>query len=94
MVLFQTRWDISSKYELVKFADVADIVTWAWTSVTKSTIYNNMRKIILLFSITIFGWDGWWLGAHIGIMTAYLICFIGSLLGVYVGVRIDQNYMN
>ena len=29
----------------------------------------------------------------IGIMTAYLTSFIGSLLGDYVGVRINQNYL-
>ncbi len=29
-----------------------------------------------------------------GIMTAYVISFIGSLFGVYVGVRINQEYLN
>ena len=53
-----------------------------------------MRKIILLLCITIFGLAGWWIGAHIGIMTAYLISFIGSLLGVYIGVRFNQNYVD
>lgn len=53
-----------------------------------------MEKIVLLLSITIFGSIGWWLGAHIGIMTAYLISFVASLLGVYAGVRINQNYLN
>ena len=53
-----------------------------------------MKKIILLISITIFGWIGWWLGDHIGIMTAYLVSFVGSLFGVYVGVRINQDYLN
>ena len=55
---------------------------------------KNMKKIILLLSITIFAWAGWWIGAHIGIMTAYLISFVGSLLGVYIGVRFNQNYLN
>lgn len=48
-----------------------------------------MKKFILLLSITIFGWAGWWIGAHIGIMTAYLISFISSLLGVYIGVKVN-----
>jgi hypothetical protein len=55
---------------------------------------KNMKKLILLISITIFGWIGWWLGDHIGIMTAYWVGFVGSLAGVYVGVRINQNYLN
>ncbi len=52
-----------------------------------------MKKIILLISISIFGWIGWWAGAHIGMMTAYFISLAGSLFGVYVGVRINQNYL-
>jgi hypothetical protein len=32
--------------------------------------------------------------SDIGIMTAYLVSVIGSLLGVYVGVRINQNYLD
>ena len=56
--------------------------------------FKNMKKIILLTSITIFGWVGWWLGAHIGFMTAYAVSFIGSLIGVYAGVRINQAYLD
>jgi len=57
-------------------------------------LIKNMKKLTLLISITILGWIGWWLGDHIGIMTAYWVSFIGSLLGVYVGVLINQNYLN
>jgi len=53
-----------------------------------------MKKLILLISITIFGWIGWLLGAYVGIMTAYVVSVIGSLFGVYVGVRINQNYLS
>ena len=54
----------------------------------------DMKKLVLLISITIFGWVGWWLGYHIGIMTAYLMSVAGSLIGVYFGVRINQNHLN
>jgi hypothetical protein len=53
-----------------------------------------MKKIILFFCITFFGWIGWWFGAYIGIMTAYLVSFICSLFGVYVGIRLNKNYLN
>jgi hypothetical protein len=53
-----------------------------------------MKKFILLLCITVFGWIGWWLGGHIGIMTAYLVSVVGSLFGVYVGVRINQEYLD
>jgi len=78
----------------VYFADNADVLTWSQSTATKKFIYTNMKKLILLISITIFGWAGWWLGANIGIMTAYVISVISSLLGVYVAVRINQNYLS
>jgi hypothetical protein len=52
-----------------------------------------MKKIILLFSITLFGWIGWRLGAHVGIMTAYLVSIVGSMLGVVVGVLFNRRYL-
>jgi hypothetical protein len=55
---------------------------------------NAMKKIILLLSITLFSWLGWWLGAYIGIMTAWLLGFAGSLLGVVIGVRFNQAYLD
>ena len=50
-----------------------------------------MKKIILLTSITIFSWLGWMLGDRFGVMTAYVMSFGGSLVGVYVGVKIKAN---
>jgi len=52
-----------------------------------------MNKIIIMLSITFFSWIGWWMGENIGVMTAYLLSFIGSLFGVYVGVRINRDYL-
>ena len=52
-----------------------------------------MKKIVLLASITLFSWLGWELGDRFGVMTAYLLSFVGSLLGVYVGVKIKRNYL-
>lgn len=53
-----------------------------------------MKKIILLISITAFSTGGWWLGAHIGLMTAYLTSLIGSIIGVIFGVKINRNYLD
>lgn len=54
-----------------------------------------MKKIVLLLSITIFSWLGWEMGARFGggMMTSYLLSFVGSLFGVYVGVKINRDYM-
>ena len=53
-----------------------------------------MGKIILLFAITLCGSLGWMLGDSFGIMTAYIMSFAGSLVGVVLGVKINQRYLN
>ena len=53
----------------------------------------NMKTVIILLCISLFSWIGWWLGARFGLMAAYLLSFIGSLIGVYGGVRINREYM-
>jgi TM2 domain-containing membrane protein YozV len=53
-----------------------------------------MKKIILFISVSLFGYIGWWCGAAIGgIMTAYLLSLVGSLVGVILGVRINRRYL-
>jgi len=53
-----------------------------------------MKKICLLLSISIGGWLGWKLGASWGIMTAYWISFIGSLIGVVIGVFLNCRFLD
>jgi len=52
-----------------------------------------MRKISLLTSVTIFSWLGWILGQDIGMMTAYILSFVGSLVGVVAGVWFNRSYL-
>ncbi|MDF1577123.1 MAG: hypothetical protein RQ753_04940 [Desulfurivibrionaceae bacterium] len=54
-----------------------------------------MRKIILLLSVTLFSWLGWEIGARLGggLMTSYLLSIVGSLFGVYLGVKINRDYL-
>ena len=35
-------------------------------------------------AISIGGWAGWWLGAHIGIMTALVLGAVGSGVSLYL----------
>lgn len=51
-----------------------------------------MSKLLALVGATVGGALGWWIGAHIGIMTAFLISVIGTAGGVYVGRRIAAAY--
>lgn len=53
-----------------------------------------MKKIVLFLSITLFSWIGWMMGDRFGIMTAYFTSVAGSLVGVYVGCRINRDYLN
>jgi hypothetical protein len=46
----------------------------------------------MLICITIFGWIGWWAGAKIGFMTAYVFSVIGGMVGVLVALRL-KDYM-
>jgi len=53
-----------------------------------------MNKICIFVSLTVFSWLGWWLGAKIGIGTAFIVSSIMSLLGVYVGWRIHRDFLD
>lgn len=50
-----------------------------------------MKKLVLFLCITAFGWIGWKLADGFGLMTAYFASVAGSLLGVYVGCRINRS---
>lgn len=52
-----------------------------------------MKKIVLFISISLFGYIGWWLGEYAGLMAAYLVSMVGSLLGVIVAVKFNQRYL-
>lgn len=53
-----------------------------------------MKKLVLLLSITFFSWIGWALGDRFGLMTAYFTSLAGSLVGVYIGCRINRDYLS
>ncbi len=52
-----------------------------------------MCKLCILIGMTILGWIGWWLGAKIGLMTAFLVSGLGSMIGVYLGWRIYRDFL-
>ena len=60
-----------------------------------------MKKVTIVLSVSLLSWFGWWLGARFGLMSGYLISFVGSLVGVrvagvvgVVGVLINREYMS
>lgn len=52
-----------------------------------------MKKILIILSISIGSWTGWWLGEHIGIMTAYFLSVLGAAAGLYFGRKLMSNYL-
>lgn len=51
-----------------------------------------MTRLIFLVCMTIGGWLGWWVGAHIGLTTAFILSSAGSIGGVYLAWRIHRDY--
>jgi hypothetical protein len=51
-----------------------------------------MTKLLIFVTSTIGGAIGWWMGAFIGIMTAFMISIVGTAAGVYFGRMVAQRY--
>lgn len=52
-----------------------------------------MERLVVLISSTIVGSVGWWIGARVGVMTAFLVSIVGTAIGVYLGRRFVQEYL-
>ncbi len=50
-----------------------------------------MKAFVVMLYISIGGSLGWWLGAKVGLMTAYMLSVVGSSLGLYLGRRFVRN---
>lgn len=46
-----------------------------------------MSKTLAVLGATIGGAAGWWLGANVGTMTAFMLSVLGTGVGVYAGRR-------
>jgi hypothetical protein len=51
-----------------------------------------MKKLFVFIGATVVGWFGWWLGAFVGMTTAFMIGMIGTGVGMYVGARLAKHY--
>jgi hypothetical protein len=50
-----------------------------------------MSKLLAFVGATIGGAVGWWVGQHVGLMTAFCLSIVGTAAGVYFGRRIADN---
>jgi hypothetical protein len=51
-----------------------------------------MKRLCILVCMTLVGSVGWWAGAKVGLMTAFILSAVGSVAGVYLGWRINRRY--
>lgn len=51
-----------------------------------------MGKLVGWIGATIGGGIGWWLGARVGIMTAFMVSVVGTGAGLYAARRYFSDY--
>lgn len=52
-----------------------------------------MRKLAVFLGATIGGAVGWWLGAFVGTMTAFIVSMVGTGIGIYAVRRWGAVYL-
>lgn len=50
-----------------------------------------MKKLIVLLVSTVTSGLGWWIGARVGIMTAFIVSMVGLGVGIWWGARMASN---
>ena len=51
-----------------------------------------MNKLMGTIGATVGSSIGWWLGAKVGMMTAFAISMVGTGIGIYAGRRAAEHY--
>jgi hypothetical protein len=51
-----------------------------------------MERLLVVLGAAVGGSVGWWLGAFVGTMTAFMGCMVLTGVGIYVGRRTAQRY--
>ena len=52
-----------------------------------------MEMMFGFLGATILGAAGWWVGAHVGMMTGFIVSTVASGVGLYAGRRIVRDYL-
>jgi hypothetical protein len=51
-----------------------------------------MEKLLVFLGLAVGGWIGWMVGARFGFFAAFVLCVVGTALGLYVGRRIACDH--
>ncbi len=54
---------------------------------------QGMSKLLAIVGATVGGGLGWWLGALVGVATAFFLSVLGTAGGVYLGRRVSRQYL-
>lgn len=52
-----------------------------------------LKKLVIFGGMTVGGWIGWALTQRLGLMTAFLVSSLGSLVGVIVAWRMVRDWL-
>jgi len=52
-----------------------------------------ITRLLGFVGATLGGTIGWYLGAPVGMMTAFVLSIIGTGVGMYLGVKIARQYL-
>ena len=52
-----------------------------------------VTKLLIFMAASIGGAIGWWLGALVGLMTAFMLSIVGTAAGVYVARKWASDYL-
>jgi hypothetical protein len=50
-----------------------------------------MKKMLGFIGATVGGGIGWWAGAPVGTMTAFMLSIVGTGIGIYFGKRLADR---
>jgi len=51
-------------------------------------------KLCIFIGLNVGGYVGWVLGEQVGLMTAFLVGSLGSLLGIHAGWKVAREYLS
>ena len=51
-----------------------------------------MEKLLIFLELSMDNWIGWVAGARFGLLAAFLLCVVGTALGLYLGRRIARDH--
>jgi hypothetical protein len=59
---------------------------------TRASYCSDVGKLLGLIGASAGGAVGWWAGARVGFMTAFIVSVVGTGAGIYAARRVHDHY--